>query len=64
MKRISKKRGLPTDTSRDYEFTDWAAVDRFAGELGGILAQSMEVAPRSAIALLRRPRPTTERTVP
>lgn len=45
MKRISKKRGLPTDTSRDYEFTDWAAVAEFARQLGGILARPMEVAP-------------------
>jgi menaquinone-dependent protoporphyrinogen oxidase len=32
MKRIARKAGGPTDTSRDYEFTDWAAVDRFALE--------------------------------
>ncbi len=29
MKRISKKAGGPTDTSRNYEFTDWEAVDQF-----------------------------------
>ena len=29
MKRIARKAGAPTDTSRDYEFTDWAALDRF-----------------------------------
>ena len=33
MKFISRRTGRPTDTSRDYDFTDWAAVDRFAGEL-------------------------------
>jgi menaquinone-dependent protoporphyrinogen oxidase len=33
MKRIARKAGAPTDTSRDYEFTDWPAVDRLAGEL-------------------------------
>ena len=33
MKRIARKAGAPTDTSRDYEFTDWAAVDRLAAEL-------------------------------
>ena len=32
MKRIARKAGAPTDTSRDYEFTDWAALDRFVGE--------------------------------
>lgn len=29
MKRISKKEGGPTDTSRDHELTDWAALDAF-----------------------------------
>jgi len=29
MKTIARKAGGPTDTSRDYEFTDWATVDRF-----------------------------------
>jgi|KBSMisStandDraft_5_1062788.scaffolds.fasta_scaffold08258_6 menaquinone-dependent protoporphyrinogen oxidase len=32
MRRISRKEGGDTDTSRDYEYTDWAAVDRFAAE--------------------------------
>jgi menaquinone-dependent protoporphyrinogen oxidase len=30
MKRISKRNGGPTDTTRDHEMTDWARVDRFA----------------------------------
>jgi menaquinone-dependent protoporphyrinogen oxidase len=30
MKHISKKEGGATDTSRDYEYTDWAAVTTFA----------------------------------
>jgi menaquinone-dependent protoporphyrinogen oxidase len=29
MKLIARRAGGPTDASRDYEFTDWAAVDRF-----------------------------------
>jgi menaquinone-dependent protoporphyrinogen oxidase len=29
MKTIARRAGGPTDTSRDYEFTDWAALDRF-----------------------------------
>jgi len=33
MKRIARKAGGPTDTSRDHELTDWASVDRFAREL-------------------------------
>jgi menaquinone-dependent protoporphyrinogen oxidase len=32
MKRIARKAGAPTDASRDYEFTDWAALDRFVNE--------------------------------
>jgi menaquinone-dependent protoporphyrinogen oxidase len=33
MKRIARKAGAPTDTSRDYEFTDWPTIDRFADRL-------------------------------
>ena len=32
MKMISKKEGHTTDTSKDYEFTDWNAVKKFALE--------------------------------
>jgi len=32
MRQITKAEGGDTDTSRDYEYTDWAAVDRFAVE--------------------------------
>jgi menaquinone-dependent protoporphyrinogen oxidase len=30
MRRISRREGGDTDTSRDHEYTDWDAVDRFA----------------------------------
>lgn len=33
MKRIARKSGGPTDTTRDHELTDWAAVDRVAATL-------------------------------
>jgi len=33
MKRIARKAGAPTDTSRDYEFTNWQALDRFVEQL-------------------------------
>jgi menaquinone-dependent protoporphyrinogen oxidase len=37
LKRIAKKAGGATDTSRDHEYTDWAALERivenFAGQL-------------------------------
>ena len=30
MRRIAKKEGGDTDTSRDHEYTDWVQVTRFA----------------------------------
>ena len=33
MKRIARQAGAPTDASRDYEFTDWEALDRLVDEL-------------------------------
>jgi menaquinone-dependent protoporphyrinogen oxidase len=33
MKRIAANAGMPTDTSRDYEFTDWNRLDHFLREL-------------------------------
>jgi menaquinone-dependent protoporphyrinogen oxidase len=33
LKRISQKAGGDTDTSRDYEYTDWTVVDHIADEL-------------------------------
>jgi menaquinone-dependent protoporphyrinogen oxidase len=33
LKMISRRKGLPTDTSRDWDLTEWDAVDRFAEEL-------------------------------
>jgi menaquinone-dependent protoporphyrinogen IX oxidase len=33
MKRIVKKMHAGTDTSRDYDYTDWQALDRFADRL-------------------------------
>lgn len=32
LKRIAGKEGGPTDTSKDYEFTDWDALDQFVTE--------------------------------
>jgi len=40
MKMISKREGGETDTSRDYEYTDWKALDRFVS----IMAEEMEQA--------------------
>jgi menaquinone-dependent protoporphyrinogen oxidase len=33
MKRIARKEGAPTDTSRDYELTQWDQVDALAREM-------------------------------
>jgi len=38
MRRIVAKEGGDTDTSRDYEYTDWPAVAGFARSLAGELA--------------------------
>lgn len=35
MKKINQKYGGDTDTSRDYEYTDWDAVRKFADEFSG-----------------------------
>jgi menaquinone-dependent protoporphyrinogen oxidase len=49
MKMISRRTGAPTDTSRDYDFTDWKAVAQFAGEFAGLLpAGPAELAPAAA----------------
>jgi menaquinone-dependent protoporphyrinogen oxidase len=32
-KTVSRRRGGPTDTTRDHDFTDWEAVDRFAARV-------------------------------
>jgi menaquinone-dependent protoporphyrinogen oxidase len=37
MKRISQAEGGPTDTSRDYEMTDWVALERFAEKIADSL---------------------------
>lgn len=37
MKRIARKSGGETDTSRDYEYTDWDEVEAFAAEFATML---------------------------
>ena len=41
MKQIAKKEGADTDTSRDYEYTDWDAVTEFANGFLLILEKNM-----------------------
>jgi len=38
MKKISQKEGGSTDTSKDHEYTNWEAVERFADEFAKNLA--------------------------
>jgi menaquinone-dependent protoporphyrinogen oxidase len=33
MRRIAAKKGQPTDTSKDHDFTDWDEVSGFAADL-------------------------------
>ena len=37
MRAISRRTGRPTDASRDYDFTDWKAVDGLGRQLAGTL---------------------------
>lgn len=37
MRRIAGKAGSDTDTSRDYEYTDWEAVEEFALEFSSLV---------------------------
>lgn len=46
MRWISKRSGGPTDTSHDYEFTNWDALERFAGEFSRELDVARERALR------------------
>ena len=41
MKRIVAKSGGATDTSRDYDYTDWQDVEAFAGEFGRRVAAAV-----------------------
>lgn len=38
IRAIAVQNGLATDTSRDHEYTDWAAVDRFADDVYALTA--------------------------
>jgi menaquinone-dependent protoporphyrinogen oxidase len=40
MKRIARKTGAPTDTSKDHEFTNWAELDHLVDEFAVTLASS------------------------
>ena len=46
MRRIVRKAGGGTDTSRDYEYTDWKDLERFAKRFAALVAS--RVSPRAA----------------
>ena len=46
MKRISRKEGGSTDTSRDHEYTDWARVARFVDDIALLLADELTPRPQ------------------
>jgi menaquinone-dependent protoporphyrinogen oxidase len=46
MKRVARAHGAVTDTSRDYEFTDYAALGRFLDAFLASAKQSGRAAPR------------------
>ena len=50
MKRIAKTQGGSTDTSRDHEYTDWGALDRFVTEFLASAAQRTSASTSSSTA--------------
>lgn len=44
MKRIQKKAGRSTDTSRDHEYTDWGAVEDFGREVVRMVTRTVTLA--------------------
>ena len=53
MRRIARKEGGATDTSRDHEYTDWAQVERLADQLA-YEVRRREIFPRGEESLVRR----------
>jgi len=42
MRTIAEREGHATDTTRDYEYTDWQAVDRFADEIAALASAKVD----------------------
>ena len=53
MRRIARKEGGATDTSRDHEYTDWAQVERLADQLAYEVRRH-EIFPRGEESFARR----------
>lgn len=46
MRTIAKKAGAATDTSRDYDYTDWVGLDKFVDDLAEEIQRSPAAAPQ------------------
>jgi menaquinone-dependent protoporphyrinogen oxidase len=44
MKRIAEEEGADTDTSRNWEYTDWEAVDHFAHDVHDLVVRRLQAA--------------------
>jgi menaquinone-dependent protoporphyrinogen oxidase len=44
MRLIMRRGGHPTDSSRDYDYTDWDAVTRFGHECAGVIGAALTTA--------------------
>ena len=40
MRLMMRRGGHPTDTSHDYDYTDWGAVERFGREFAALVGQT------------------------
>ena len=45
MKSIAKKAGASTDTLRDYDYTDWIALDKFVNDLAAVIRGARDSEP-------------------
>jgi len=52
MKQIAKRAGGSTDTSRDHEYTDWAALDRLVDEITDKVSAGSALVPFSGFGSL------------
>ena len=62
MRRIAKAEGQPTDTNRDYDYTNWSAVRDFALAIGSDLAHHASV-PGGPLGEMTRRLPDLERQI-
>ena len=51
MKRIAAKAGGDTDTTRDYEYTDWQDLRSFAEQFGVLAARHATASARATVSV-------------